>query len=102
VGRTEVAALWATGKLWVRVPETLRIVIQGRLQPGVTAKDLALRILRDLGLGGGAYRAIEFSGEGVMSLSLDERPVLPNMMAEFGAMSAYIPPDEVTFAALEA
>lgn len=102
VGRTEVAALWATGKLWVRVPETLRIVINGRLQPGVTAKDLALRILRDLGLGGGAYRAIEFSGEAVMSLSLDERPVLPNMMAEFGAMSAFIPPDDLTFAALEA
>ncbi len=102
VGRTEVAALWATGMLWVRVPETLRIVLDGRLSPGVTAKDIALRILRDLGLGGGAYRAIEFSGEALRHLSIDERPVLPNMMAEFGAMSAYIPPDELTFAALEA
>jgi 3-isopropylmalate/(R)-2-methylmalate dehydratase large subunit len=101
VGRTEVAALWATGTLWVRVPETLRIVLNGRLSAGVTAKDIALRILRDLGLGGG-YRAIEFSGEALQHLSVDERPVLPNMMAEFGAMSAYIPPDEVTFAALDA
>jgi homoaconitase/3-isopropylmalate dehydratase large subunit len=101
VGRTEVAALWATGMLWVRVPETLRIVLNGRLLPGVTAKDIALRILRDLGLGGGEYRAIEFSGEALAHLSIDERPVLPNMMAEFGAMSAYFPPDEITFSALE-
>jgi 3-isopropylmalate/(R)-2-methylmalate dehydratase large subunit len=101
VGRTEVAALWSTGTLWVRVPETLRIILSGRLSPGVTSKDIALKILRDLGLGGGAYRAIEFSGEALMYLSVDERPVLPNMMAEFGAMSAYIPPDEITFAALE-
>lgn len=101
VGRTEVAALWTTGTLWVRVPETLRIVLDGRLSPGVTAKDLALKILRGLGLGGGAYRAVEFSGEALRHLSLDERPVLSNMMAEFGAMSAYLPPDDVTFAALE-
>ncbi|MBC8171184.1 MAG: 3-isopropylmalate dehydratase large subunit, partial [Anaerolineae bacterium] len=97
VGRTEMAALWATGELWMRVPETLRITLNGRLTPGVMAKDIALRLLGDLTLEGGAYRAIEFAGETVHNLSIDERPVLPNMMAEFGAMNAYMPPDATLF-----
>lgn len=102
VGRTEMAALWATGELWIQVPQTLRVFLNGALRPGTTAKDIALRLLGDLGVAGGQYRAIEFTGDGVQALSLDERPVLPNMMAEFGAMSAYLPPDEHTFAYLEA
>jgi 3-isopropylmalate/(R)-2-methylmalate dehydratase large subunit len=94
VGRTEMAALWATGSLWIRVPETLRVLLRGRLRPGVMAKDIALRLCADLTVSGGAYRAIEFAGEGIAGLPLDDLPVLPNMMAEFGAMSAYLPPDE--------
>lgn len=101
VGRTELAALWATGQLWWRVPETMRITLNGRLAAGVTAKDISLRIIGDLGVDGGAYRAIEFAGEALATLSLDERPVLPNMMAEFGAQSAYLPPDEAIFDYLE-
>lgn len=97
VGRTEMAALWATGALWWRVPETMRITLNGALRPGVTAKDIALRIIGNLGVDGGEYRAIEFAGDLLSSLSLDERPVLPNMMAEFGAMSAYLPPDQAVF-----
>ncbi|MFQ3674469.1 MAG: aconitase family protein, partial [Aggregatilineales bacterium] len=89
VGRTEMAALWATGELWVRVPETLKITLTGRLQPGVMAKDIALKVLRDLRLTGSGYRAVEFHGDTISTLSLDERPVLPNLMSEFGAMSAY-------------
>lgn len=95
VGRTELAALWATGALWWRVPESMRITLNGRVRRGVTAKDIALRIIGDLGVEGGDYRAIEFAGDTIASLSLDERAVLPNMMAEFGAMSAYLPPDDV-------
>jgi 3-isopropylmalate/(R)-2-methylmalate dehydratase large subunit len=102
VGRTEMAALWATGALWWRVPETMRIILNGRLSPGVTAKDIALRIIGDHGVEGGDYRAIEFAGDTLSTLSLDERPVLPNMMAEFGAMSAYLPPDEAIFDYLKA
>lgn len=102
IGRSEVAALWATGELWMAVPQTLRIVLNGRLRAGVTAKDIALRIIGALGVDGGAYRAIEFSGTGLAHLSIDERPVLPNMMAEFGAMSAYMPPDDVTLGYLRA
>ncbi len=98
VGRSEVAALWATGRLWLRVPEAIRIVLSGALQPGVTAKDLGLWILRALGQGGAAYRALEFSGDGVNRLSLEDRIVLPNLMAEAGAKNAYLPPDDRVFA----
>lgn len=102
VGRTEMAALWATGQLWIRVPETMRITLSGALQPGVTAKDAALRILGDLGMSGGEYRSVEFAGEAIAALSVDQRPVLTNMMAEFGAMNAYMPPDQTVFDYLEA
>lgn len=97
VGRTEMASLWATGVIWVRVPEAMRITLTGRLQPGVTAKDIALKIIGDRGVAGGQYRSIEFAGDTISTLSLDERAVLPNMMAEFGAMNAYLPPDERIF-----
>lgn len=102
VGRTELAALWATGELWLRVPESMRITLNGRLQPGVTIKDVSLRILGDLSVQSGQYRSVEFAGDLPPTLSIDERPVLPNMMAEFGAMSAYLPPDQVVFDYLEA
>jgi 3-isopropylmalate/(R)-2-methylmalate dehydratase large subunit len=102
VGRTELAALWATGELWLRVPESMRITLNGRLQSGVMIKDVSLRILGDLSVQGGQYRSVEFAGDLPPTLSIDERPVLPNMMAEFGTMSAYIPPDQVVFDYLEA
>lgn len=96
IGRTEVAALWATGTLWIRVPETLRIELTGRVPHGVTAKDIALSVLRCWTVEGAAYRAVEFGGEAIADIPLDDRPVIPNMMAEFGAMSAYLPPDDAT------
>jgi 3-isopropylmalate/(R)-2-methylmalate dehydratase large subunit len=102
VGRTELAALWATGELWLRVPEAMRITLTGRLRPGVTAKDISLRILGDRGADGGLYRSVEFAGDALGGLSLDERATLPNMMAEFGAKNAYLPPDQAIFAFLEA
>ena len=97
VGRTEMVALWATVELWIRVPEAVQITLQGQPAPGVTAKDIALHILGCWGADGGAYRSIEFAGDTLSYLSLDERAVLPNMMAEFGAMSAYLPPDQAIF-----
>lgn len=102
VGRTEMAALWVLGELWLQVPESMRIRLDGVLQPGVTAKDIALHIIGRWGADGGGYRAIEFAGDSVTRLSLAERAVLTNMMAEFGAMAAYMPPDESVFAYLEA
>jgi 3-isopropylmalate/(R)-2-methylmalate dehydratase large subunit len=96
IGRSEVAVLWATGELWLRVPETLHIILEGDLPPGVTAKDFALHLIGHLGADGGIYYALEFSGSGIDALSLEARMVLPNMMAEFGAKSAYLAPNERT------
>ncbi|MCB9449806.1 MAG: 3-isopropylmalate dehydratase large subunit [Anaerolineaceae bacterium] len=101
VGRTEMAALWATGELWIRVPEAVRISVSGALRCGVTAKDLALHIIGRWGADGAAYRSLEFAGDTISTLSLDERAVIPNMMAEFGAMNAYLPPDDAIFAYLK-
>jgi 3-isopropylmalate/(R)-2-methylmalate dehydratase large subunit len=100
IGRSEVAALWATGELWLRVPESIRIELKGELLPGVTAKDFALRLIGDLGADGGLYASIEFAGPGIAALSIDSRMVLPNMMAEFGAKNAWMAADEKTLAYL--
>ncbi len=96
IGRSEAAVLWATGELWLRVPDSIRITLEGSLPPGVTAKDVALRIIGDLGADGGLYASVEFAGSLLETLSLESRMVLPNMMAEFGAKNAYLPPDEAT------
>jgi 3-isopropylmalate/(R)-2-methylmalate dehydratase large subunit len=101
VGRTEMAALWATGQLWLRVPEAARITLTGRLAPGVTAKDIGLRLLREIGADGALYRSLEFAGDALSALSPDERAVLPNLLAESGAKNVYLPPDEVVFDYLE-
>lgn len=97
IGRSEVAVLWATGELWLRVPESMQISLEGALPPGVTVKDFALRVMGDLGVDGGLYMAVEFCGSGIDALSLESRMVLPNQMAEFGVKTAYIPPDEKVF-----
>jgi homoaconitate hydratase family protein len=97
VGRSEVAALWATGELWLRVPESLKIVLNGELPFGVTSKDFCLKLIGDLGADGGLYASVEFHGDGIDKLSLESRMVIPNMMAEFGAKNAWLPPDEAVF-----
>jgi homoaconitate hydratase family protein len=100
VGRSEVAALWATGELWLRVPDSIRIVLNGALPFGVTSKDFCLKLIGDLGADGGLYASVEFHGDGISRLSLESRMVIPNMMAEFGAKNAYLPPDDAVFAYL--
>ncbi len=98
VGRSEIAALWATGELWLRVPETILVHLAGRLPPWVSAKDLSLWVLRRLGPEAGIYCAVEFAGPGIAGLSLESRMVLPNMMAEAGVKNAYVPPDSAVYA----
>lgn len=100
IGRTEMAALWATGELWLRVPESIRLEITGELSPWVSAKDIALRIIGDLGADGGLYMSVEFAGSTVEAMELSERMVLANMSAEMGAKCSYVAPDEATFAYL--
>lgn len=91
-----MAVLWATGELWLRVPQSIRVTLTGELPLGVTAKDFALRLIGDHGADGGLYASIEFAGDGIARLPLEQRMVLPNMMAEFGAKNAFIAPDEKT------
>ncbi len=102
IGRTEVAALWATGELWLRVPDALNIILTGALPPFVSTKDLCLKIIGDHGQDGGLYLSVEFDGPGIAGLSIDSRMVIPNMMAEFGAKNAYLPPDQRVFDYLNA
>ena len=101
IGRSEVAALWATGELWLRVPETMRITLTGKLKTGVTTKDLTLHLIGKLSSDGATYMAVEFAGAGLGGLSPDSRAVLTNMMAEMGAKNACMAPDAVTWEWLE-
>jgi 3-isopropylmalate/(R)-2-methylmalate dehydratase large subunit len=101
VGRTEAAVLWATGEIWLRVPETIGIDLVGTLPPGVTAKDLCLQISQTLGADGGLYYSLEFGGPGLAGLSLDSRMVISNSMAEIGVKNAYLQPDNSVFDFLE-
>lgn len=101
VGRSEMAAIWATGELWLRVPESLKLTLHGQFKPWVTSKDIALFIIGQLGADGGLYASVEFHGEAVAGMSMASRFVLPNMMAEMGAKNAWVAQDEVTWAWLE-
>ena len=101
IGRSEVAALWATGYIWLRVPESIKITVAGRLGEWVTSKDLALHIIGQLGADGGDYASVEFHGPGIAALSMESRFVLPNMMAEMGVKNAWVYPDGVTLEWLE-
>lgn len=102
VGRSEMAAIWATGELWLRVPESLKLTLHGQFKPWVTSKDIALFIIGQLGADGGLYASVEFHGEAVAGMSMSSRFVLPNMMAEMGAKNAWVRQDAATWAWLEA
>ncbi|RLE03915.1 MAG: 3-isopropylmalate dehydratase large subunit [Candidatus Aminicenantes bacterium] len=97
VGRSEVASVWATDELWLRVPETIKINLEGQLPPWVYAKDIILKIIGDQGADKANYQAVEFSGPGAKALSLASRMVLCNMAAEMGAKNAYFHPDKKVF-----
>jgi homoaconitase/3-isopropylmalate dehydratase large subunit len=96
VGATDLAVIMATGHLWLRVPEILRINLSGNLQPGVYAKDVILHVIGELGADYAIYKAVEFAGEPLASWSVSERMALCNMSTEMGAKTAYIQPDQVT------
>ncbi len=94
IGHTETASIWATGVIWLNCPETIKIVLEGNFNPGVSAKDLILTIIGDLGSDGANYRSIEFHGQGVLDMSIASRMTLCNMAVEAGAKNAVCPPDE--------
>jgi 3-isopropylmalate/(R)-2-methylmalate dehydratase large subunit len=95
IGATEMAAVWATGKIWLRVPETLRLILHGKFPPGVYAKDLILRIIGDVTAEGANYMAVEFDGEAMEWMSISERFTLCNLSMEMGAKSAACPPNKI-------
>jgi 3-isopropylmalate/(R)-2-methylmalate dehydratase large subunit len=99
---TDLAAVMLTGKLWFRVPETIRVDLKGTLQPGVWAKDLTLHMLGQLGAEGANYRAIEYAGSAVAAMDIDDRMTLSNHAAELGAKAALLEADEKTIAWLKA
>lgn len=101
IGATEMAGVLATGEIWLRVPETLRVKWTGQLAAGVCAKDMMLALCRDLGQNND-YKAIEYYGSTITSLPMAERFVLCNMSAELGAKAGMIAPDEKTLAEIRA
>jgi len=96
IGRSEVAAIWATGRIWLRVPESIKITVDGKLAEWTSAKDIALYIIGTLGADAGTYASLEFHGPAISALSMESRFVLPNMMAEMGVKNAWIAPDQIT------
>ncbi len=101
IGPTEYAAVLATGKIWLKVPPTVRVSVEGSLRKGVYAKDLVLRILGEVKVTGATYKAVEFDGGTVRSLSMPERFTLCNMTTEMGAKAGMIAPDSNTLDYLE-
>lgn len=102
VGATEMAGVLATGEIWLRVPHTIRMLWRGRFAPMVTAKDVMLFLCGKFGMEGGHYEAVEYAGEAVASLPMQERMTLANMTAELGGQTGLVAPDETTAAWLRA
>lgn len=94
IGSTEMIGVLLTGETWMKVPETIKVVWEGKLQKGVYAKDIVLKTIKELGHAGATYQTIEFSGNAIKELSMDERLVLSNMAVEAGAKAGLIEPDE--------
>ncbi|MHB8573195.1 MAG: aconitase/3-isopropylmalate dehydratase large subunit family protein [Candidatus Dormibacteria bacterium] len=96
MGSTDIAITYATGETWLRVPSTLFVELSGELQSGVFAKDLVLEIVRRVGSDGARYRALEFGGPALASLSMGDRMTLANMAVEMGAKAGLFPADQIT------
>jgi 3-isopropylmalate/(R)-2-methylmalate dehydratase large subunit len=96
IGRSEVASIWATDEIWLRVPETIKINIEGEIPPGIYPKDIILYIIGDLGADGALYKAVEFSGNVVKNMDIGGRMTLCNMTVEMGAKIGYVEPDKKT------
>ncbi|MEN6607239.1 MAG: 3-isopropylmalate dehydratase large subunit [Bryobacteraceae bacterium] len=95
IGATEMAGVWVEGRLWFKVPSTIRINVRGELRPWISAKDLILYLIGKLGADGADYRAVEFDGPVIRGLSVASRMVLANLSMEMGAKVAFTPVDEI-------
>ena len=100
MGSTDVAVAWRQGRIWMKVPEAIKITVSRQWPRGVSAKDLILKVVGDLTAKGATYKALCFSGPGIEALGVSERMTMCNMAIEAGAKFAYIPPDDKTAAYL--
>jgi len=96
IGRSEVASIWATDEIWLKIPETIKINIEGDIPSGLYPKDIILHIIGNLGADGVLYKAVEFGGKVVREMSISGRMTLCNMAVEMGAKNGYVQPDEKT------
>ena len=101
VGSTDMAAAMASGKVWLRVPEAISVVLKGKPGPTVSGKDVILHLIRLIGVDGALYQSLEFSGEGVSALTVDDRLCICNMAIEAGGKNGIFPVDEQTLAYLK-
>ena len=101
VGSTDMAAAMATGSLWFKVPAAIKVTLKGKLQPHVSGKDVILHLIGKIGVDGALYQSLEFSGEGVTSLSMDDRFTISNMAIEAGGKNGIFPVDEKTMAYID-
>ncbi|MEC9486610.1 MAG: 3-isopropylmalate dehydratase large subunit [Prosthecochloris sp.] len=102
IGNTDAAFILGTGKLWEKVPESMKFIFEGTMPEYLAAKDLILQILGDIGTDGATYRAMEFDGSAVFQLPMEERMTLTNMAIEAGGMNGIIAADDVTEAYVQA
>jgi 3-isopropylmalate/(R)-2-methylmalate dehydratase large subunit len=100
IGSSEVEHVLATQTIWQRKPRTMRITVDGRLGPGIAAKDVILAIIARIGAGGGVGHAIEYAGAAIRAMSIGQRATICNMSIEAGARSGMVAPDDTTFAYL--
>jgi 3-isopropylmalate dehydratase large subunit len=98
MGSTDVAVIFATGRSWFRIPETMRVTLHGELQQGVYAKDICLALAARLDVDGATYMALEYGGDAVRAMEISERMTLANMSIEMGAKAGLVEPDERTLA----
>ena len=96
IGYTEVTSVWVTGKLWMKVPTTLKFILNGKFAPGVSAKDLMLYLIGKLGADGAGYKSIEFYGDSMPQMSVSERMTMANLAMEMGSKCVFVPPDART------
>ncbi|WP_455279146.1 3-isopropylmalate dehydratase large subunit [[Eubacterium] cellulosolvens] len=101
IGSTEMAAVFATGKMWFKVPKAIRIHAEGNLKKYTTPKDLILKIIGDIGEGGAIYKGMEFTGQTFSKMSIDGRLTVCNMVVEAGAKAGIVPPDNKTMTYLK-
>ena len=101
VGSTDMAAGMATGLAWFRIPSAIKVTLKGKLQPCVSGKDVILHLIGTIGVDGALYKSLEFGGEGVASLSMDDRFTIANMAIEAGAKNGIFPVDDQTIAYLK-